>query len=441
MSNKNNKTDHLLNPYKIDIYNKFLITLDKYNTGFKESSFFTNNATKEETKQILKDSEDNFNDVFDTPLFTGHNSFDSILLNAEINNLNVHTPLFLKNPNSIKRTPTPKNELIVKKQVIIEKEVNTVSDMLELIETYKLDPEIEYNINMKALHNMKDSLIELNNMIGMKEIKTSVVDQILYFVQHLHKSKNGEGDFMHTVIYGPPGTGKTEVAKIMGKLFCKMGVLEKDKFLKVTRADLIAGYLGQTAIKTKDVIKDALGGVLFIDEAYSLGNPEKRDSFSKECIDTLCEALSDHKEKLMVIIAGYEEELKECFFNYNKGLDSRFTWRFKTEEYTPQDLYEIFLKKVKDAGWEVEENTKINSQWFKNNMDYLKFFGRDIETILSKTKIAHSRRVFCKPDEIKKKITMEDLENGFQKYINNSDVKKRKESEYLKKQVYGSMYC
>lgn len=459
---KNKRNDNLLNPYKIDIYNKFLITLDNYSTTFSNNSFTkpipesevsktlndsiqkveeTLNQLQEKTKQIIKDSEEKFNNTFDTPMFTGQNSFDTILINAELYDINLRNPFFLKNPNSIKRTPTPKNELIVKKQVIIEKEVNSVSDMLDLIQTYQLSPEIEYNINMKALHNMKDSLIELNNMIGMKEIKTNIVDQILYFVQHLHKSKNGEGDFMHTVIYGPPGTGKTEVAKIMGKLFCKMGVLEKDKFLKVTRSDLIAGYLGQTAIKTRDVIKDALGGVLFIDEAYSLGNPEKRDSFSKECIDTLCEGLSDHKDKLMVIIAGYEEELKECFFNYNKGLDSRFTWRFKTEEYTPQDLYEIFLKKVKDAGWEVEENAKINSQWFTNNIEYLKFFGRDIETILSKTKIAHSRRVFCKPDEIKKKITLEDLENGFQKYISNSEVKKRKEIEYLKKQVYGSMYC
>lgn len=452
MSIKNKRNNHVLNPYKIDSYNKFLITLDKHITTKQEPTSDVlqkiNDTIKqleerlqEKTKQIIKDSEEKFNHVFNTPMFTGENPFDAILVNEELNNLDMHTPLLLKTPSLIKRIPTPKNELIVKKQVIIEKEVNSIADMLALIEAYPLDNEVEYNINMKTLHHMKDSLMDLNNMIGMKEIKTNVVDQILYFIQHLHKSKQGEGDFMHTVIYGPPGTGKTEVAKIMGKLFCKMGVLEKDTFLKVTRSDLIAGYLGQTAIKTRDVIKDALGGVLFIDEAYSLGNPEKRDSFSKECIDTLCEALSDHKDKLMVIIAGYEEELKECFFNYNKGLDSRFTWRFKTEEYTSQDLYEIFLKKVKDAGWEVDENTKIQPEWFKTNMEYFKFYGRDIETILSKTKIAHSRRVFCKPDEVKKKITMDDLENGFQKYISNSEVKKRKESEYLKKQIYGSMYC
>ena len=107
----------------------------------------------------------------------------------------------------------------------------------------------------------------------------------------------------------------------MGKIFSGLGVLKKNKFMKVTRADLIAGYLGQTALKTQDVIKDSLGGVLFIDEAYALGNMEKRDSFAKECIDTLCEGLSDNKDNLMVIIAGYEKELKECFFNYNAGLN------------------------------------------------------------------------------------------------------------------------
>jgi SpoVK/Ycf46/Vps4 family AAA+-type ATPase len=136
-------------------------------------------------------------------------------------------------------------------------------------------------------------------------------------LQNLHKIVKEDkqiisNDYMHTVIYGPPGTGKTEVAKIIGKIYSNMGILGKNIFKKVTRSDLVAGFLGQTAIKTKDVIKESLGGVLFIDEAYSLGNNEKKDSFSKECIDTLCEALSDHKDNLMVIIAGYENELNEA---------------------------------------------------------------------------------------------------------------------------------
>ena len=135
---------------------------------------------------------------------------------------------------------------------------------------------------MRAIHKIEEPLTELNNMIGLCHLKLSIMDQILYFIQNLHKDGNRKSnDFMHTVIYGPPGTGKTEVAKLMGKIFSKMGVLSKNIFKKAVRADLIAGYLGQTAIKTKKIIEEAKGGVLFIDEAYSLGNKEGKDNYSK----------------------------------------------------------------------------------------------------------------------------------------------------------------
>ena len=319
--------------------------------------------------------------------------------------------------------------------VDINVEITNISDLIKLIETYKLDNNIRYNIDMKSLHSIKEPLIELNNMIGMKQLKSNIVYQILYFIQEFNKNSN---DFMHTVIYGPPGTGKTEVAKIIGKIFSKIGLLSKGTFKKVTRSDLIAGYVGQTALKTKDVIKDALGGVLFIDEAYSLGNNEKKDTYSKECIDTLCEALSDFKENLMVIIAGYENELNECFFNYNQGLDSRFAWRFKMDEYSGEDLYNIFVKKVNEINWEIMPD--ITSKWFCKNIDFLNFYGRDIENLLAKTKIVHSKRVFCKNISEKKKIKLEDLENGFEMYLLNNDTKNKRDFHYVKKQIQYSMY-
>ena len=342
-------------------------------------------------------------------------------------------PLKEKNSNKKKKT-IPKSPIIVKKKVEISATINNIKDLIDLTEKYPLSDEIEYNINMTSLHKIKTELNELNNMIGMKYMKENVVDQLLYYIQDLHNTSSN-GDFMHTVIYGPPGTGKTEVAKIIGKIFCNLGILKKGVFKKVTRSDLVAGYLGQTAMKTKDVIQECIGGVLFIDEAYALGNVEKRDSFSKECIDTLCEALSDHKDDLMVIIAGYESELKDCFFSYNQGLDSRFTWRFKTENYKSHDLFQIFLKKVKESGWSIEENSKINAEWFEKNMVYFKFFGRDIETLFSKLKIAHGRRIFCKPETDRKKITFADLEKGFEMFLKNDDVKNRKESESINKML------
>ena len=226
---------------------------------------------------------------------------------------------------------------------------------------------------MKSLHAIKPSLIDLQNMIGMHSIKENIVDQILYFIQDLHNISPNNSDYMHAVIYGPPGTGKTEVAKIMGKIFSNLGMLKKNVFKKVTRDDLVAGYLGQTALKTKDVIKECIGGVLFIDEAYALGNKEKRDSFSKESIDTICEALSDHKKDLMCIIAGYEQELKDCFFSYNPGLESRFTWKFKIDDYNPNELRLIFEKKITDNNWSLKED--LSDEWFEKNKEFFSFFG------------------------------------------------------------------
>ena len=430
---------------KVNNYNAFLFHLDNKAINIKNTNNIENQTkfdTKDNLDTLLKQIDQNFKtNLFDNKFFNGVTHSDKIFQYIETNDPN----LYVENLH-IERTVEPIKRKrdhvpIEKTRIDIKTDINNISDLLDLINNYKLCDTIEYNINMTSLHKIKEPLQEMNAMIGMHDLKTNIVDQILYFAQDLHKNKNSNGDFMHTVIYGPPGTGKTEIAKLMGKIYSKIGILKKGTFKKVTRSDLIAGYLGQTAIKTSDVIKEALGGVLFIDEAYALGNPEKRDSFAKECIDTLCEALSDNKENLMVIIAGYENELKECFFNYNQGLDSRFVWRFKTEEYKPDELHKIFIKKVNDIGWCVSSENEITSGFFKKNMDYFKCYGRDMETLLAKTKIAHSKRVFCCPENEKRKLTLQDLEKGLEMYLKNDDIKKRKDTEEFKKQLYSSIYC
>jgi SpoVK/Ycf46/Vps4 family AAA+-type ATPase len=459
MLNKRNK--YALNPKRISEYNKLLCTLDK-TSNVNINDIYENIILNEKCKNVDKISNEidgniekilnminkNFStNMYSSSFFTGNNALDNCCVDN--NNPNYYKEFHNKtNPYSTQNNQPVEEEedekikdtINIRETVNIETEINNISDILLLVDRYQNDPAIKYNINMKALHDIKEPLEELNNMIGMKDLKTNIVDQILYFVQELHKSNCTTGDFMHTVIYGPPGTGKTEIAKIMGKIYSKLGVLSKGTFKKVTRSDLIAGYLGQTALKTRDAIKESIGGVLFIDEAYALGNIEKKDSFAKECIDTLCEALSDNKEDLMVIIAGYETELKNCFFNFNQGLDSRFTWRFKTDEYTHEDLYNIFLKKVKEIGWEIDENAKINADWFKKNKEYFKYYGRDVETILAKTKIAHSKRVFCKPENEKRKLILKDLDKGFEIYLKNDDVKNRKDDVEMKKYLYNTLY-
>jgi hypothetical protein len=406
------------------------------------------------------------------------------------------------NPNNAATSHPSQPENI--ETINICEKIDHINDLIALCDKYPLAEDKKYNINMSAIHAIREPLTDLSNMVGMETIKRTIVDQILYYLQELHipetKHKapkdekatykteektpifnpfapsfpgnlfgsanavfpplnnkkntwsnvycNGinnddfalptKGDFMHTVIYGPPGSGKTEVAKIIGRIFSNLGILNKKIFKKVSRNDLVAGYLGQTAIKTKDMIKASLGGVLFIDEAYSLGNSEKRDSFAKECVDTLCEALSEHKHNWMVIIAGYEKELNDCFFSLNEGLNSRFTWRFKLDAYKPCELKSIYAKQVRDYGWslaikadadaDADAGTDvIPDSWFASRMDYFTTFGRDMETLFTKTKIAHSRRVFCLPMCEKKIVTFADLENGFKLFIENPEVSERKE--------------
>tara|TARA_B100000123_G_scaffold271199_1_gene250497 strand:- start:3732 stop:5018 length:1287 start_codon:yes stop_codon:yes gene_type:complete len=320
-----------------------------------------------------------------------------------------------------------------KEKVEIKENIEELKDLLDIIEKYDNVTDFDYNIDVKQLNKIKPELISLEKMIGIKNLKQNVLDQLLYFIQNLHISDDG-GDFKHTVIYGPPGTGKTEIAKIIGKMYSKIGVLKENRFVKVSRQDLIAGYLGQTAIKTAKVIQSALGGVLFIDEAYSLASSEKEDSFSKECLDTLCESLSNYKGELMVIIAGYEEELDNTFFKANKGLNSRFIWRFKMEPYDSDELLDIFKKIVDNNNWLIDEEAEIDKNWFKENYKDFTSYGRDMEQLFTYTKICHSRRIYGKDIKKRKKLIMEDIKKGFKMF---SDNRKKKEEE--NKHIY-SMY-
>jgi len=293
-----------------------------------------------------------------------------------------------------------------------------VSDIPSLIEIAQRKVEYQ-NLDSKTLWKILPELKKLNNMIGMNELKSTLFYQIIYYLQNMHKK--GENEYLHTVITGPPGTGKTSVAAIIGNIYKTMGILSSNgTFTLAKREDFIAPYLGQTAIKTRVLLDSCVGGVLFIDEAYALGPGQSdKDSFSKEAIDTLNAFLSEHKNDFCCIIAGYAEDIEKCFFRINKGLERRFQWIHKINDYSDNELAKIMMKMIKDVEWKI--NTDINNltEFINKNKNCFKNFAGDIETFLSKCKMAHARRVFSLEDRHRFILTEEDLANAVKLTIAN----------------------
>lgn len=305
-----------------------------------------------------------------------------------------------------------------KEKVDISTSIHSFGDILDILETHPYDSSKEYNIDLKALHKIKNEIHALNQMIGLESVKKSILRQLMYFMQGFTDDPI-DSDYKHTIFTGPPGTGKTEMAKLLGTMYSKIGVLKNNVFKKVTRTDLVAGYLGQTAIKTQKVLDECSGGVLFIDEAYSL---QSDDSYAKECVDTLCEALSDRKNTLMVIIAGYTNELDNTFFRINSGLKSRFIWRFDIEPYKVHELFQIFQHLSSVRKWTLED--AINVNWFETKYKHFLDNGRSMEQLFSYSKIAHAQRIYGKDPTLRKTLNLDDLEMGYKLYEEYGHTKK-----------------
>ena len=332
-----------------------------------------------------------------------------------------------------------KNEEMEEELNIIEEEktyefewlgdnIDNIKDLIRLGNEYetKKSKKRRYNLNLRKLNKLVGPLVELNNMIGLEKIKKSIFNQIVFYLQELD-DKNI--DMLHTVVQGPPGVGKTEIAKIMAKIYKGLGFLKNDKIVSVKRNDLVAKYLGQTADKTKKKIEEALGGVLFIDEAYSLGDTEGRDSFAKEALDMLNMYLSEHPHDLICIIAGYKDALQKRFFKQNEGLSRRFTHRFELDSYGPTELRLIFFKLVKDNNWFANE-TEITNEFFEKNKEYFIFNGGDMLTLFAYSKKSHSIRLLKINNEEelnkqKKIINLQDLEEGFKLFLINPENENR----------------
>jgi hypothetical protein len=291
-------------------------------------------------------------------------------------------------------------------------DISGIKDLIRLGEEYSPKKEIQTNLDLWRLNKCVPALKELDAMIGMDTVKDSIFYQIVF---HLQKLDNENKDMHHTVIKGPPGVGKTQLTHIIAKIYKALGFLKTDKVISVKRDDLVAGYVGQTAIKTKKKLEEALGGVLLIDEAYSFGQGDGKDSFSKEAIDLLTSYLSEHGHEFICIIAGYKEALEKRFFSLNEGLKRRFNINYEIEGYKPTECMEIYKKIVKDNEWNYNGDKDKTSKFFAEHEEAFPHFGGDMLTLFAFCKKSHSRRLL----KIK---TLEDL-NASRKIISYEDLK------------------
>ena len=346
---------------------------------------------------LLED--DKLDDVFSFRLIGITPSVNDVYneLKEKINNLGLDEEFDIKVLDYITET-FPKSE---------DTYTNYVNNLYRYISFNKEVPKID------EVKSTEEVFKELNELVGLDNIKNTLRD-LVDLITLKNKTKDDlkiNNVNLHMVFLGNPGTGKTTVARMIADILYNLKYIKQNKLIEVSSKDLVAEYVGQTAVKTMNVVNKAMGGILFVDEAYALADKNNDNSFNGECIATLIKAMEDYRDDLVVIFAGYTKEM-QAFLDSNSGITSRIGYTMEFKDYTNDELKQIFRGMVTKAGFILEEDALEEVEKLINENRDTKNFGnaRFIRNIYEKTVINHaSNTKNNKSKKILKTITKKDI--------------------------------
>lgn len=388
---------------------RFVLGMEQIMKEQEGKSFTVFTAASKETIQDMLSRENN----------TLKNNFDFEIVSIKPTVQDIYQELLNKLEEKEELTEKFKVKLL---EYVTETYPNTDLDYSEYIE--KLYTKIVFNktenftLDLIPGYNKKKTLDEifedLNSLVGLKKVK-NMLHELVDLIELKNKAGNDlkiSNTNMHMVFLGNPGTGKTTVARIVAQILYNLNYIKQNKLIEVSSKDLVAEYVGQTAPKTMAVIEKAMGGVLFIDEAYSLASGKGQgNSYNEEAIATLIQAMENSRDNLVVIFAGYTVEMQD-FLNANSGIVSRIGYTVEFEDYTEDELVQIFKNMVKKAGFEITDEAIQKAKDIIKKFKNTKNFGnaRFARSLYEKSVIKHASNTKGKKRKsILKTITAEDI--------------------------------